>query len=44
MIFTEIDAILVMLKNLEINPLLKLNNNLVCLPNYNLYNELNKKV
>ena len=44
-ILSEIDAVLFMLKNLEITPLLKLNEaSPVCLPNYNMSNELNKKV
>ncbi len=44
-ILSEIDAVLCMLKNLKINPLLKLNEaSPVCLPNYNMSNELNKKV
>ena len=44
-ILSEIDAVLFMLKNLKINPLLKLNEaSPVCLPNYNMSNELNKKV
>ena len=44
-ILSEIDAVLFMLKNLKINSLLKLNEaSPVCLPNYNLSNELNKKV